>query len=323
MRVEQEASGSDRVQRISRPELNRLARRLLLAARQAGRHLDAGRGALTEPVRDVAEAFRELTELIKGGPRAGGPGADATAGGGRRVPPPRVGEGAWLSRTLHDDARRMARAAEAMATSLLSKEFTDKALLDSVGEVPPETPDDEEPLGERMVSAGFDVASYALLEPSDGEAVSRQAVTEATRHSGAGTKAAWSMVQYALGASPLKVVNDATKVIGAGVRGCNARKLTDEVARLAVWLHPDPVPSPAEPDPLELNLWDLLGCSPELQEPALPFHRNSRAPFRRNKVVPAAPIEYGPMGPEQIESSPLPPLAQGEPEIGGPELRGP
>ncbi|MFF3139595.1 hypothetical protein [Streptomyces mirabilis] len=177
MRVEQEASGSDRLQRISRLELNRLARRLLLAAREAGRHLDAGRGALTEPVRDVAEAFRELTELIT---RAGSPGADATAGGGRRVPPSRVGEGAWLSRTLHDDARRMARAAEAMATSLLSKEFTDKALLDSVGEVPPETPDDEEPLGEHMVSAGFDVASYALLEPSDGEAVSRQAVTEAT-----------------------------------------------------------------------------------------------------------------------------------------------
>ncbi|MFD9654855.1 hypothetical protein [Streptomyces mirabilis] len=204
MRVEQEASGPDHVQRISRPELNRLARRLLLAAREAGRHLDAGRGALTEPVRDVAEAFRELTELIKGGPRAGSPGADATADSGRRVPPPRVGEGAWLSRTLHDDARRMARAAEAMATSLLSKEFTDKTLFDSVGEALPETPDDEEPLGERMVSAGFDVASYALLEPSDGEAVSRQAVTEATRHSGAGTKAAWSMVQYALGASPLE-----------------------------------------------------------------------------------------------------------------------
>jgi hypothetical protein len=117
-------------------------------------------------------------------------------------------------------------------------------------------------------------------------------------------------------------VNDATKVIGAGVRGCNVRKLTDEVAGLAVWFHPDPVRSPAEPDPLELKLWDLLGCAPELQEPALPFHRNSRAPFRRTRVVPAAPIEYGPMGPEQIESSPLPPLAQGEPEIGGPELRG-
>ena len=75
--------------------------------------------------------------------------------------------------------------------------------------------------------------------------------------------------------------------------------------------------------PLELKLWDLLGCSPELQEPALPFHRSSRAPFRRNRDVPAAPIEYGPMGPERIESSPLPPLAQGEPEDRRPRTPGP
>lgn len=37
MSVEQEASSPDRIPRISRPELNKLARRLLLAAQQADR----------------------------------------------------------------------------------------------------------------------------------------------------------------------------------------------------------------------------------------------------------------------------------------------
>ncbi|MER5405973.1 hypothetical protein [Streptomyces sp. NPDC002769] len=137
MSVEQEASSPDRIPRISRPELNKLARRLLLPTPRADRHLDASRGTLTRPVRELAQSFRELTELIKGGSGAGSPADGATVGDGRRVPPPCVREGASLSQALDDDARHTVRAAKAVAKSLLSRDFTDKALMDAVGEVQP------------------------------------------------------------------------------------------------------------------------------------------------------------------------------------------
>ncbi|MFD7472393.1 hypothetical protein ACFV8Z_09470 [Streptomyces sp. NPDC059837] len=324
MSVEQEASSPDRIPRISRPELNKLARRLLLAAQQADRHLDAGRGTLTQPVRELAQSFRELTELIKGGSGAGSPADGATVGDGRRVPPPCVREGASLSQALHDDARHMVRAAKAVAKSLLSRDFTDKALMDAVGEVHPGSPDDEVAYGERFVSAGFDVASYALLDPSDGEAVSRQAVTEATRHSGAGTKVAWSMLQYALGASPLKVGSDFTKVMGEAVRESNAMELKSGIAQLAVLVHPDPVFSFTDLDHVESGLRGLLARSPEPQAPPPPRRRSGRAASRRRRVLASgAPLEPEPIGDRAVPPHDVGGPAIGEPEIRGSELPGP
>ncbi|WP_037669102.1 hypothetical protein [Streptomyces griseus] len=202
---------------ISRPELRRRARALRDAAREAERYQEGDPAVFAATMDAAMSALRGLVELVTGKAPEEPTVMPARSGAGRR-----------------DPAETLRRVIE-LAEDLLARDFTDEDLKKAFAVTRPARPAvDGTPLpGERAVSVVIDVSSYVVLDFTDPEAVARKTLSEATRNSASGTKMAVSALQYALGASPLKLFADTTKLLGEAVRARNAEALKANMAWLA------------------------------------------------------------------------------------------
>jgi hypothetical protein len=133
-----------------------------------------------------------------------------------------------------------------LRVELRSQRFS-AATLRTVFGTPPRPGSEREPLpGEKAVSLGFEIGSWLSLLNADVEAWGCKAVSEATRNSSEGFKAAVKVGQYLLGPSLLTPADDFTKIVGEAVEGINKQRLERCVDRVrtAVEALPSPTDSP-------------------------------------------------------------------------------
>ncbi|MFG2503145.1 hypothetical protein ACGFSB_33670 [Streptomyces sp. NPDC048441] len=209
MSRELQGESGDRSAKIDRAELDRKARKLLAAVRDAGPHLTDKPVIVREKVSNVLLAIQDVTAEMAG-----------TSPVSKELPRPVTAD-----ETLLQDAGEF-------AVSLRSKTWKDEALKDAVGAVEPMTGMEKAPPGERAVAVGFEIASVAALYYADAEGILRKGVTEATRDSGDNARAGVKALQYTLGPSALTLADDVTKLMGDSVRKGNDDNLKRCVARL-------------------------------------------------------------------------------------------
>ncbi|MEU9287398.1 hypothetical protein AB0D57_22420 [Streptomyces sp. NPDC048275] len=223
-----------------RKELGESSARLLASVREAERSKDGDSRILREKVSAVVQDFTDVTRVMAGYP--------ATDGKKIEVLDKNQEVGPAAEPDDNVDVELLLRQGKELAKSLRSKEWTDSALQEAVGVIEPVLAEEDIPRGERAVALTFEIASYAALDYADAEAVTRKAVSEATRHSSDDVKGLVKTGQYILGPSALMIVNDLTALAGDAVRNINAEALKRCVARMDGALNACPSLTPPFPD---------------------------------------------------------------------------